>query len=620
MENGKISNALVEFEMVLKKNPKDIQALVGKARCLLNYIYDEAKLDEGNEIMNKLIYELNQESHDILLLQAKFLWRARKYNAALTRINFIKDRFGKQNSELQFTEARILCSYRIKRFKEALKISENLSSRERFFIQGRVNMFEDKFKDAFVNFKNCLLIDFSVVDDNSVDNLLMQALFINEESYLIEAIDIGKKFLEKHPDAYVTDRIAKRIALCINNKFNQNFHPLKDSKKPKPYTKKQKQIAKEYTDFVNDVVQSKQNELFEPEQITEVMQDVLNPLQGKAFFYMVQGGKKNHKEAITATHEFLDYLKKNPGDFFAGYLQQAFQVLVSAHMYLKNYDDAIEISKEYIKVTTKILKNPETKKNLDGYGTQHFHLFSCYLLMVECYKKLGDKKNQLKIEKKCVPIRSKIEYITKELKQKKLSSEQKIPPKYPHDEGERLEFKSSYFLHDEPEENDQDEQQERKPMNKHERKAKEEAGFAEIAESVCAFLNTKGGEIIIGIDDDRNCLGIEADIQKTKKKTYEAFTKTVTTKISSLLNEDYPNFVYWGDMYYPKEPSDDAVRLYRIFVDPLPTDEQYPSFVKASKNSSPIVYFRRGDGDASYKYEEGIKEWNRRRRKNKTKF
>ena len=41
-----------------------------------------------------------------------------------------------------------------------------------------------------------------------------------------------------------------------------------------------------------------------------------------------------------------------------------------------------------------------------------------------------------------------------------------------------------------------------------------------IYETVCSFLNTKGGEIILGVDDDRNIVGIGSDNVETFKKNF----------------------------------------------------------------------------------------------------
>ena len=129
-ENGKISEALGEFLFVLKDKPDNIPALTGKARCLLNYIYDDKKLKDGSDTIDKIIKDLEHESPDILLLKAKFLWRKRHHNKALRQIEYIKDTWGSEYPELVYTEGRILASHSMKRFKEALELSEKLSAKE----------------------------------------------------------------------------------------------------------------------------------------------------------------------------------------------------------------------------------------------------------------------------------------------------------------------------------------------------------------------------------------------------------------------------------------------------------------------------------------------------------
>ena len=623
LETGKISEALGEFSFVLEVDPDNIPALTGKARCLLNYIYDDRKLDDGTAIMKKLIIDLEyNKSPDILLLKAKFLWRKKHHNDALTQIDYIKNTWGSEYPELLYTEARILASNSIKRFKEALELSQKLSARERYFIQGRIahlkgisaQTTEEKkkyHKDAISLFEKSFEIDFAVNDDSAVDNFIISCYHIGEEESLLEAIRVGKLFLEKNPDSYIADKTVKNIQRCFGLMY-ANTHDFEESSfvfEMKTSTTfnsqnriKRKKIAKEFVDFAEEM-QSKQNELFEPEQIDSVMIRILSPYDGKPYYYDDLG---LHHEQITSLNEFWLYHKKlNENTLYSKIRESDYHFFFGlTYQHILQHKKALEYYNTYVDIIEEIIVDV-----LDDYQVAYYsNLVNVHQKILECCRILGKKE----ISTKTIELYSKKfeRYLErgKELAAKlKIKNAQKNapepPPKYSGDEGERLELKSSFFMHGVPSD-----------MNKQEKNAKEEKGFAEIAESVCAFLNTDGGEIIIGVDDDKNCLGIEADIQKTKKKTYDAYTKTVTDKISSLLNEKYPNFINFGCVYYPEDAPGDQLRLYRIFVDRLPNNEPYPATVTTG-NSPPIVYYRTGDSDASYKYEDGIKEWDRRKNK-----
>ena len=55
-----------------------------------------------------------------------------------------------------------------------------------------------------------------------------------------------------------------------------------------------------------------------------------------------------------------------------------------------------------------------------------------------------------------------------------------------------------------------------------------------IIKTISAYLNTKGGTLLIGVDDSGNVLGLENDIQSFTKKTRDGFLLTLT----SLINRD----------------------------------------------------------------------------------
>ncbi len=617
-ENGKISEALGEFLFVLKDKPDNIPALTGKARCLLNYIYDDKKLKDGSDTIDKIIKDLEHESPDILLLKAKFLWRKRHHNKALRQIEYIKDTWGSEYPELVYTEGRILASHSMKRFKEALELSEKLSAKERNFIQGRIahlkgfsaqNSEERKRHhiDAIALFKKSFEIDFDVYDDGAVDNLIISSLHVNEKENLLEAIRIGKLFLSKNPNSYIANKIAVNIAQCyvsltwLTYDFDPNSYAF-EMKSGNSFSivnkTRRKELSQEFIDFIEEM-QTTQNELFEPEQIDDVMRTLLHPMFGKPNCY---DDLCLHKETITCLNEYWDFHKKLSGKSQHSEYEYYMRFGLT-YMRILEHNKALEYFTKYVEtIEENHLKDLQSEQDRRYFIP---NLVNAYKKILECCRILNypEKHEAVQIFKKKHDefLQQANEIRTKRQAANEQTPDVKPPLKYPGNEGEHLELKSSFFMHDMPSD-----------MNKQEKKAKEEKGFAEIAESVCAFLNTDGGEIIIGVDDDKNCLGIEADVQKTKKKTFDAYTQTIMGKVYSFLNEKYPNFVFFSPILYPEDDPKNQVRLYRIFVDKLPDNEPLPSTVTVG-SSPPIIYYRTGESDAPFKYEDGIREWIRRK-------
>ena len=112
-----MGNAITDFSMVLKTEPGNIFALLGKARCLLYDFSNKRNLWEGLDIVKKLMDEYNQRNFDVYFLRARLLWRLRKLSDALIWIDLCESRFGGGSTELLFTKARILVT--LQRLDEA---------------------------------------------------------------------------------------------------------------------------------------------------------------------------------------------------------------------------------------------------------------------------------------------------------------------------------------------------------------------------------------------------------------------------------------------------------------------------------------------------------------------
>ena len=190
---------------------------------------------------------------------------------------------------------------------------------------------------------------------------------------------------------------------------------------------------------------------------------------------------------------------------------------------------------------------------------------------------------------------------------------------YEGEESSDLEFKASFSLFDDD-----------KFPNEHQRKKKLAEIHQDIAESLCAFLNSDGGQIIIGVDDDSHvCHGIKHDISKTPgKQTFDVYSQTIKNIMKSFFVKKgfYPNLVHFNPLNYPHDsPSERTVQLFQIAIDPLPENEQKPAVMRVPQadikcknckedvslfGQTQQIVFRDGDGDQTFTdLIDGMVEW-----------
>ena len=58
-----------------------------------------------------------------------------------------------------------------------------------------------------------------------------------------------------------------------------------------------------------------------------------------------------------------------------------------------------------------------------------------------------------------------------------------------------------------------------------------------IMKSICAFLNSTGGNLIIGVSDDRTIIGLESDYKTLKNQNRDGFENKLTTLISTTIGD-----------------------------------------------------------------------------------
>ena len=124
----------------------------------------------------------------------------------------------------------------------------------------------------------------------------------------------------------------------------------------------------------------------------------------------------------------------------------------------------------------------------------------------------------------------------------------------------------------------------------------------EIAQTVCAFLNTKGGNLWIGITDKRKVVGIEIEKSNSHFKSrmpFEKFKERYLDYISEKLDFHFSDFAFfygYTDPYIPTKDKSKTLFLIKV------REANKPAFVivKDGKKEKKIPYLRRGSGDFSY--------------------
>ena len=102
-----------------------------------------------------------------------------------------------------------------------------------------------------------------------------------------------------------------------------------------------------------------------------------------------------------------------------------------------------------------------------------------------------------------------------------------------------------------------------------------------IAKTISAFMNTEGGLLVIGIDDNKNVLGIKNDLSLLKKQDEDGFRQKITEIINNFMKKDLGQLVQC--VFEEKETEKIAL----VHVKPS-VDE--PTWVKI--NDDPQFYIR----------------------------
>ena len=117
-----------------------------------------------------------------------------------------------------------------------------------------------------------------------------------------------------------------------------------------------------------------------------------------------------------------------------------------------------------------------------------------------------------------------------------------------------------------------------------------------ITKTVAAFLNTDGGTLLIGVNDDAKVVGLENDTQLVKGKDLDGFENWLMgAHLQSTLGKPAAAHVKvsWGNL--------DGGDVYRLDVHPSPQ----PVYVKTS-SAPKVFYVRLGNSTHEYDIEEAV--------------
>lgn len=111
-----------------------------------------------------------------------------------------------------------------------------------------------------------------------------------------------------------------------------------------------------------------------------------------------------------------------------------------------------------------------------------------------------------------------------------------------------------------------------------------------IAKAVCAFLNTDGGTLLIGVDDDGAPLGLEADFATLKAPDTDRYELWLRDLLSNVLGQHAAALV---GVEFTQLPGADGtpVDVCRVTVPPGPT----PSYLRSHKSAAPELWARLGN-------------------------
>jgi membrane protein YdbS with pleckstrin-like domain len=116
--------------------------------------------------------------------------------------------------------------------------------------------------------------------------------------------------------------------------------------------------------------------------------------------------------------------------------------------------------------------------------------------------------------------------------------------------------------------------------------------YTPVMKSLAAFMNSRGGHLLIGVDDEGNILGIEADLQGMKKPNLDGWENVFNLAFNSMIGVAYRRLIELE--FYEK----DGRTVCHVFVHPA----DRPIFLK--ENNTEKFYIRAGNASQPLSFSE----------------
>ena len=118
--------------------------------------------------------------------------------------------------------------------------------------------------------------------------------------------------------------------------------------------------------------------------------------------------------------------------------------------------------------------------------------------------------------------------------------------------------------------------------------------------TIAAFLNSKGGHLVLGVNDARVPLGIEYDYQTIQRKDRDGFENHFTQTFNSMIGPEFRNLI---KLWFPRRDGHDLC-VVQVLASPR------PAYFKADNNEQ--FYMRTGNISVALKLSE-IESYSRSR-------
>ena len=109
-----------------------------------------------------------------------------------------------------------------------------------------------------------------------------------------------------------------------------------------------------------------------------------------------------------------------------------------------------------------------------------------------------------------------------------------------------------------------------------------------IAKTIAAFLNTEGGHLVIGVDDNQNILGLDADIKTLNKQNIDGYELKLIEIIGKYIGVEFSSYI---KISFP-EIEDSKICLVKISKSSRPVFTKYEDseafFVRVGCSSQPL--------------------------------